>query len=157
MRLPSARTVGRTVVVLFVLAQLIRPARTNPPIDSSKTIESRTTMPAEVANILKRSCRDCHSNATVWPWYSNVAPISWLLISHVNEGREHVSLSNWGDYSTADARKRLEEMCAEVREGEMPMSSYVLIHRSAALSDPDREALCAWTERERAALSERRD
>ena len=157
MRLPSARIVVRALVVLQLAAQVIRPARTNPPIDPAKTIEARTTMPSDVAAILERSCHDCHSNATVWPWYSNIAPVSWLLVSHVNEAREHVSLSNWRDYTNADASKRLEEMCSEVREGEMPMSSYVLLHRSASLSDADREALCAWSARERATLSDRRD
>lgn len=157
MQMPSARTVGLTLAALLVVAQAVRPSRTNPPIDPSQTIEASTTMPTEVRNILERSCRDCHSNATAWPWYSNVAPISWLLISHVNEGREHVSLSTWGNYTTTEASERLEEMCTEVRESEMPLRSYVLVHRSASLDDADREALCAWTERERAALSGRPD
>jgi hypothetical protein len=152
---PSAKTLVRTLVVMFLVAQVVRPARSNPPVDPSRTIQAQTAITAEVSDILERSCRDCHSHATVWPWYSNVAPISWLLVSHVNEGRRHFSMSDWAGYTTTDARKRLEEMCAEVRDGEMPMTSYVLAHRAAALTDADRRALCAWTEQERAGLGSR--
>lgn len=151
---PSARTVVRTVIGLIVVAQVVRPARTNPPVDPSRTIQARLAVTPEVSAILDRSCRDCHSNATVWPWYSNVAPVSWLLISHVNSARHHVSLSNWADYTPREARERLEEMCTEVREGEMPMSSYLIAHKSAALTDADKQALCAWTERERSKIVE---
>jgi hypothetical protein len=151
---PSARSLVRTVAVLFVVAQVIRPARTNPPVDASRTIQAQLAVPPDVSEIFGRSCRDCHSNTTVWPWYSNVAPVSWLLVSHVNNGRRHMSLSNWGDYTPKEARERLEEMCKEVREGEMPMSSYVLAHTSAALTDRDRETLCAWSERERSKIVE---
>jgi len=148
----SPRKVVLTLAVLFVLAQVIRPARTNPPVDASRTIQTHTQMTPEVNAILNRSCRDCHSNETVWPWYSNVAPVSWLLVSHVNEGRHHLSLSEWGSNTQSAADKKLREMCDQVRKGEMPMSSYVLGHRDAALSDADKDALCAWTTRERAAL-----
>lgn len=108
-------------------------------------------MTPEVAAILDRSCRDCHTYETRWPWYSHVAPMSWLVISHVNEGREHLSLSDWASYNPSDAAHALAEMCEEVRDGGMPLGSYLIAHRSAALGDADVEALCAWTERERAA------
>jgi hypothetical protein len=146
----STRTVVRSLVVLILLAQLVRPARTNPPVDPSRTIQAQTSMTPDVRAIFDRSCRDCHSYETEWPWYSHVAPFSWLLISHVNEAREHMSMSDWASYTPPEASERLDEICTEVREGEMPMSSYVLVHRSAALGDADRRALCAWTERERA-------
>ena len=155
MRRPSARTAVLSLGVIFVLAQLIRPARTNPPVDAARTIQSNAALPPEVSRIFDRSCRDCHSNETEWPWYSRVAPASWLLVSHVNSARRHLSLSTWADYSPADQASHLEEMCEEVRDGQMPMSSYVLLHRSAALADGDRQALCAWTERERARIAAR--
>src|SRR6267143_334313 len=82
--------------LLFLVAQIIRPSRANPPVDESQTIQDRTQMTPEVAAIFERSCRDCHSNKTVWPWYTNVAPISWWLSNHVNEGRQNLNLSEWG-------------------------------------------------------------
>src|SRR5437588_9274736 len=89
------KTIAIVLVVLVVGIQVVRPARTNPPVDETQTIGARTQMTPEVASILDRSCRDCHSNKTVWPWYTQVAPISWWLSSHVNEGRQSLNLSEW--------------------------------------------------------------
>ena len=74
----------------------VRPAMTNPPVDESQTIVARAQVPPEVASILDRSCRDCHSNKTVWPWYTHVAPVSWWLADHVDHGRKDLNLSEWG-------------------------------------------------------------
>src|SRR5438876_6423144 len=83
-------------VVLIVGIQFVRPARTNPAVDESQTIFARTQMTPPVAAILDRSCRDCHSNKTVWPWYTNVAPVSWFIVNHVNEARPLLNFSQWG-------------------------------------------------------------
>jgi hypothetical protein len=146
---PSARTLA-IVSLLIVGAQAIRPARTNPPTDPSRTIEAQTQMTPEVKAILDRACRDCHTHDTVWPWYSQVAPISWIVISHVNEGREHLTLSDWASYDPARAVRKLDDMCEQVRSGEMPMTSYVWAHPAANVTDADVAALCAWTAREAA-------
>ena len=84
------------LIVVFLGIQFVRPARTNPPVDESQTISARTQMTPEVAAILDRSCRDCHTHKTVWPWYTNVAPISWWLSNHVSDGRKDLNLSEWG-------------------------------------------------------------
>src|ERR1051325_10620112 len=81
------------LILIVVGIQFVRPARTNPAVDESQTIFARTQMTPEVAAILDRSCRDCHSNKTVWPWYTNVAPVSWWLSNHVNEGRHNLNYS----------------------------------------------------------------
>src|SRR4051812_10009276 len=90
-KLASMRRVLKIVAILLVVLvvgiQAIRPARTNPPIDESQTINARTQMTSDVAAIFDRSCRDCHTNKTVWPWYTNLAPVSWWLSNHVNDGR----------------------------------------------------------------------
>jgi hypothetical protein len=151
MRRPSFKTTAISGLVLLVVAQALRPARTNPPVEPSRTIEARTNIPPEVLGILKRSCYDCHSNATTWPWYSNVAPVSWIVVSHVNNGREHMSLSDWAQYDPDKSRELLGEMCEEVETRGMPLGSYLLAHRSASLNDADVRAVCEWTERERTA------
>ena len=84
------------LLVIFLGIQFIRPARTNPAIDQTQTIEAHTQMTPEVASILDRSCRDCHSNKTVWPWYTQVAPVSWWLSDHVNDGRRNLNMSEFG-------------------------------------------------------------
>ena len=93
-------------VVVFcaiVVAQFIRPAKTNPAADPSLAIESHVQVDPKVSAIIDRSCADCHSNRTRWPWYSQVAPVSWFVIDHVNEGRKELNFSEWGSYERGDA------------------------------------------------------
>src|SRR5215510_10697027 len=85
-------------VCLFALLQFIRPARTNPIVESSLTLESHTRVDQPVAALLDRSCADCHSNKTRWPWYTNVSPVSWFVVGHVNDGRHDLNFSEWGRY-----------------------------------------------------------
>jgi len=92
------------VACLFVIAQFIRPAKTNPSADPSLAIESHVQVDPKVSSILDRSCADCHSNKTRWPWYTNVAPVSWFVIDHVNDGRKELNLSEFGKY---DRRRQL--------------------------------------------------
>jgi hypothetical protein len=140
-----------TVVVLallFVAAQLKRPDRTNPAVDERKTMRANTQMTPQVAAILERSCQDCHSSETTWPWYSNVAPVSWFLQSHIEEGRRELSFSEWGTYAKRKRERKLHEMCEQVEAGEMPLKSYLPLHPSARLSEDDKRVLCEWTKQE---------
>lgn len=137
------------VIAVLILLQFHRPAKTNPPIDPSKTIEAHTQITPQVAAILDRSCRDCHSYGTRWPWYSHVAPASWLVIDDVNEGRHDMNLSDWGQYDSSEASNKLRDMCREARSGDMPLTSYTFIHRGARLSAEDVKVLCDWTTSER--------
>ena len=153
------RRVLKWLVVIAICAllalQFVRPARTNPAVDQSQTIQAHLQVPANVGAILDRSCQDCHSNTTRWPWYSNVAPLSWWVIDHVNDGRRHLNFSEWGGYDTRKARKKLEEICDEVKGGSMPMSSYTQIHGSAKLSPEDVKVLCEWSAAELARIAQR--
>lgn len=100
----------------------------------------------EVANLLKTSCYSCHSNETVYPWYSYVAPSSWLVARDVRVGREELNFSTWADYDERKMINRLDDIAAEVNEGEMPMPIYTLMHGSARLDNAQRELIVAWTE-----------
>jgi cytochrome c551/c552 len=141
------------VAIVLALAvvgiQFVRPARTNPPLEQTQTLEAHTQMTPEVAKIFERSCNDCHSNKTTWPWYSNVAPVSWWLIDHVDHGRSHLNYSQWGRLRLADQEKSLQEICDEVLDGNMPLPSYLPMHPQARLSEQDKKVLCDWTEAER--------
>jgi Haem-binding domain len=141
--------IGISLVVAFVVIQAIRPAKTNPPVDESKTIQANTQMSPEVSAILERACADCHSSKTTWPWYSQIAPVSWYIVSDVNNGRKELSLSEWGTYEPRRKARKLQELCEQVEKGEMPMKSYVLIHPAAKLSDSDKQILCDWAKQER--------
>jgi len=141
------------LVCLFILIQLKRPARTNPPVDESQTIEAHTQMPPQVKDILDRSCRDCHTNKTEWPWYTNVAPLSWWITDHVDEGRKNLNLSEWGKLDKDRQDKKLRQICDEVEDGAMPLSVYLPMHPKAKLSEQDKKTLCDWTAAERERLS----
>ena len=140
------------LVVAFLGVQFVRPERTNPPIDESKTMFATGKVPPDVRATLERSCADCHSNATVWPWYSHVAPVSWLLAEDVEHGRKELNLSVWGTYTPKRAEHKLEELCEQVEEGEMPLKKYTFIHPGAKLSDADRRRLCEWASAWRAEI-----
>jgi hypothetical protein len=141
------------LLVLFIGIQLKRPARANPPVDQSQTIEAHTQMTQPVQDILDRSCNDCHSNKTVWPWYTNVAPISWWIVDHINQGRGNLNLSEWAKLDRDRQAKKLQQICDEVQDGAMPLPSYLPMHSKAKLSEQDKKTICDWTEAERARLS----
>ena len=142
------------VIVGIVLAsQLYRPARTNPTVQPQNELSSHTQMPAEVSQILNRSCSDCHSNKTTWPWYSKVAPVSWVVADDVVEGRRHMNLSEWGSYPLKRQLKKIEDICDEVKDGGMPLKSYTWIHKGTALSQPERDTVCKWSQAEHSRLA----
>jgi hypothetical protein len=140
-------------VVSLLIAQFFGPSKTNPPIDPTQSIESRLQVKPPVAAIFERSCNDCHSNKTRWPWYSNVAPVSWFVIGHVNEGRENMNFSEWGRYTQRDNDSLLRQVCREVRAGVMPLSSYTPLHPGSKLSAADVKTICDWTDAERTRLA----
>src|SRR5215475_15640323 len=108
-----------TGAAILAVIQVVRPARTNPPIDPKQEIHAKLNIEPTVAIVLARSCNDCHSNRTVWPWYSHLAPASWLVVSDVNRGRKALNFSEWSMYGASQQQKHLHEICKEVMEGEM--------------------------------------
>ena len=98
---------------LFVVAQFSRPARTNPAADQSLALQAHVQVSPQVASIIDRSCADCHSNKTRWPWYSNVAPVSWFVIDHVDHGRSHLNFSDWGRLNQREAQEMLSAITGE--------------------------------------------
>ncbi|MEP6742968.1 MAG: heme-binding domain-containing protein [bacterium] len=152
-----SRKVLRWVLVLlvcaFVLIQFYRPAKTNPAIDPSRTIEAQLHVTPEVSAIMDRSCNDCHSNKSRWPWYSNVAPVSWLVIGDVNDGRGAMNFSEWGNYDKDKQSRRLRDICEQVTDGQMPLSIYTPMHPGSKLSADDVKTLCDWANAERARIS----
>ena len=133
------------LAALFLIGQLIRPSFTNPPVNPDEKIEASAQVPPDVAAILKRSCSDCHTNETTYPWYSQVTPVNWWLKDHIDEGRRELNFSVWGTYAPKRKNKKLEEICEQVESGEMPLPSYLWAHRDAALSADDVKLLCTWS------------
>ena len=133
------------VIAAFVVIQFFRIDKTNPPILEAETINAVTAVPPDIALIIGRSCNDCHTNNTVYPWYSNVQPTAWFLKSHIDDGKRHLNLSKFATYDDKKRKKKLEEICEQVETGEMPLPSYLWIHRDAVLSESEKKAICDWT------------
>jgi hypothetical protein len=134
--------VAAGVVLVLVAAQLIRPDRSNPATDVSHTIRAHAGITSELAAVLDRSCGDCHSNQTLWPWYASVAPFSWLMTYGVNKGRKAVNFSEWVRYSPKQQEKLLVESCQDVKSGKMP-GLYSVLHPEITLSSRDVDTICA--------------
>ncbi len=128
------------LVICGVGIQFIPVEQENPPVTAE------IAAAPEVLTLLRRACYDCHSNETVWPWYSQVAPFSLLLAHDVEEGREHLNFSEWGNYDEEDQKELAEECWEEVEEGEMPMCIYTPLHPEAKLDEVDLALLKTWAE-----------
>lgn len=128
------------IIILLVIIgiQFIEVEKTNPPVTAD------INAPIEVKTILQQSCYDCHSNETKWPWYSKVAPVSWLVSKDVVEGREHLNFSDWEKLLPAKQRKLKEEIWEEIEEDKMPMSNYTLLHPSAKLDLIKKQTIKKW-------------
>jgi hypothetical protein len=139
------KRLARLTAGLLVVTQFIPVDRTNPPV------ETDIAAPEPVAGVLRRACYDCHSNETVWPWYSRVSPVKFLVARDVHEGREHLNFSTWNRLDAAKRDEALEHVIEEVGEGKMPLPIYLPAHPEARLADADREAIVAWARSLRAA------
>jgi hypothetical protein len=146
MRLLGVKHFGRVLrwsivglCVGFIVIQFVPVNRTNAPI------EGDFRAPAEVLSVLRRACYDCHSNETVWPWYSRIAPVSWGIARDVHEGRATLNFSTWNRLSTKKQAEAMHESWEEVAEGKMPTWFYLALHPEARLSPADQSVLRAWS------------
>lgn len=128
----------------LLLIQLIRIDKSNPPVDPKLDFKAVAKPPAEVLSLIREACYNCHSDETQYPWYSNVAPVSWLLKYHVNEAKEHFNFSTLGVLNSEDLKWALGTAAKEIREGEMPLNSYTWMHPEARLTSAQRALLAHW-------------
>ena len=129
---------GVMLIFALVIIQFVPIERSNP------AEQGKAPAPAEVQVLLQRACYDCHSNETRWPWYSHVAPISFLLSHDVKEGRHEVNFSVWDQYNEQRKTRKRKEIVEQVQSGEMPQWYYILLHPAAKLSEAERQAIIGW-------------
>ena len=141
------------LVLAFVIIQFFRIDKAAPPINRNETLEAAVNVPPDIALILGRSCADCHSYTTVYPWYVNIQPAAWFMKDHIDDGRRQFNMSIFNTYTTRKKAKKLDEICEQVDSGEMPLPSYLWIHRDAALQDTEAKALCDWAKTEKEKIS----
>jgi hypothetical protein len=138
------KKIGIAVVVTIVIMQFFRIDKTNPEIVLANDFIEINKPDAKTTKLLKSACYDCHSNTTVYPWYSNVAPVSWWVKDHIDEAKSHLNFSEWTSYDKKKQLHKLHECYEEVEHGEMPFESYTWIHSEANLSHEDRAHLEHW-------------
>ena len=126
------------LLVVFAALQLKQPDRANPPV------ETDVGAPAEVNEILRRACYDCHSHETRWPWYGYVAPLSWCLDDDIREARGELNFSRWPAHDFEEQRYIFKDIRKQILENKMPLKSYRIMHAGARLSQADKEILLNW-------------
>lgn len=150
MRFLNSRPKRFISAALFLIAGLSFASR--PKVTRDAVFLAGAQISPQTLGIITRSCRDCHSEQTRYPWYSYVAPISWLVQRDVKSGREHLNFSKWSEYSVLRRERCLSEIANQTEDGDMPLPLYTLMHRSAKLSPQEAKALFEWTQAERSRL-----
>lgn len=144
----GGKLAGIGLAAVLLVIQFFQPEKNIKPVDPAEDLLMQTSPPEHLADLIKSSCYDCHSNQTVYPWYSKIAPVSWYLQKHITKGKEELNVSEYGSLDKADKIKVLVDFCEVVEAGTMPLVSFTLIHKAAKLSQEDKEAICIWSEEE---------
>ena len=134
------------IVLLLIVAQFFRIDKTNPPVVAENDILNITSAPENIKAMMKSACYDCHSNETKYPWYMDIAPISWWTKGHVNNARGSLNYSEWSSFSAEARKHKLEESALKVRMKWMPISTYLIAHPEARITEEEREVLAKWFE-----------
>jgi len=134
------------LLLLLVAIQFVRPAKNQSSEMSVNDISKAYNVPENVNAVLKKACNDCHSNNTVYPWYSNIQPVAWWLDGHIDEGKTELNFSEFASYSPKKQHHKLEEVIESVKEGHMPIKSYTWIHKNAILTEAEKLALSDWAD-----------
>lgn len=132
------------ILVLIVGIQFFKIDTQNPPVVEQENFVSIYKTPKSVEHILRKACYDCHSNETKYPKYATIAPISWAIKRHINEGREHLNFSTWARYNNDQKDSRLEKSITEIQELKMPVGAYIAQHPEANLTAEERKILVEY-------------
>ena len=139
-----AKKLFLALLVILIVIQFIRPAKNQSVAAAPDDIFAIHPAANDVEQLVKTACYDCHSNNTVYPWYSNIQPVAWWLDNHIKEGKKELNFSEFGAYAPKKADHKLEEVVEHVEEKKMPLKSYTLIHSDSRLTDLQRELIISW-------------
>ncbi len=144
-----AKRIGWILLIALIAIQFYRPAKNVEIGDHTAVFLSETNPPQEVKLILETTCYDCHSNNTIYPWYNNIAPVSYWMADHIRVGKGHLNFSEWESYTSKKKDHKLEELVEEVEGGEMPLKEYTWTHKEARLTPEQKEMVMAWAKKSR--------
>lgn len=140
----TLKNISLVLLFIFVVLQFFRIEKSNPSSDPAQDLITISQPDEETARLLKITCYDCHSNKVIYPWYTNIAPFSWWIKQHVNEGRDEFNMSEWGSFSEKRKNKKIKESVEMLEEEKMPLASYTWLHGEAKLSEAQKEKLCEF-------------
>lgn len=141
------KKIAKLLLLLFVAIQFFRPEKNINQGNHLAGFINETNPPENVKTILTHSCYDCHSNHTEYPWYNNIAPVSWWLSAHIKDAKAALNLSDWDNYNKGQKDRKLEEIIEVIEKGEMPLKEYHWMHQEAGLSKEQGEAVLEWARR----------
>lgn len=140
------RKILLVLLMIFVIIQFFRPKKNLSGGISQNDIALHFSLPENVQTILKRSCYDCHSNNTVYPWYNNVEPVAWWLSNHVSDGKRELNFSEFASYPAKKQYRKLRTIIETIRKNEMPLNTYLWIHKDAILTNDQQTILSNWAD-----------
>jgi hypothetical protein len=141
-----AKKILVVVLIVLILIQFIHPARNKAEGAQPNHISKLYPVPSRVKIILDKACVDCHSNNTIYPWYSKIQPVDWWMTHHVNEGKDELNFDEFSTYNLRRQYHKLEEVSKLVKDEEMPISSYTWIHKDAILSKDEESTIIDWAD-----------
>ncbi len=144
---PIFKKIAWGMLAVFVGMQFYRPSMNISEETTTAFFEAETSPPGPILETLQTSCYDCHSNNTNYPWYNQVAPVSYFIDAHIKDGKKHLNFSEWESYATKKKDHKIEELIEEIQEGEMPLKSYRITHGN--ITEEQAKGLIAWGERNR--------
>ena len=148
------KKIGLTVLILLIGIQFIQPARNENgqalPTDISKTV----FIPGNVKSLLQTACNDCHSNNTNYPWYANIQPMGWLLANHIKDGKAELNFDEFGSYSERRQQSKLKSIASQVKDDEMPLTSYKILHKNSRLTKEQKIMIIDWALNEKDSLEQ---
>lgn len=148
------KQIAIVLLIAFIIIQFFRPTRNSGSADSPNDITHFTAVSAEVKSVLEKSCYDCHSDHTDYPWYTNIQPVGWWMNDHVNEGKREVNFSQFNSYRIKRKMRKFHEIAEQLEEDEMPLNSYLWIHHDAKLDDAQKKLIVDWAKENQQKLEE---
>ncbi len=144
------------LVILIVLIgiQFIQPARNKSGQVLSTDMVTLYKMPDDVHAVLKVACYDCHSNNTNYPWYTYVQPVGWILANHIHNGKKELNFSAFGSYTLRRQRSKLKSIADQVKDGDMPLYSYTIMHKNTRLTEAQKRLIIDWAQKTKDSLEQ---
>ena len=145
------KNIGRIILYIFlgsfIFIQFFRVEKNLGEVNKQDDFfVQNQSLPASLMATMKTSCYDCHSNHTIYPWYANIAPFSWLIDQHIRNGKDELNLSEYGSLTSKQKISVLTKICDAISDSTMPPANYLMLHKDVALDSDDITAICDWSD-----------